>query len=278
MSDDPRFCTKCGTRATGEASFCAKCGAFVGEAPSPPVAAPPPVPQVRTVERRYARYDVRDLDMKNMAAHGWVIMGQSQESGGHWRVLYGTTAPPGQAVLPAEVRVKQGAKPTRVLALVGGVVLLFICVGMAFSSNSGSTTASGGSTATTVAPPSMSLATYLDPRLLASNPTAYKGNNIYIQGKVLNVEQHSDYTWVQIMAQPSGKDVTESIVVEMRPRASELLKDECFRIYGTAQGTTGVTRTLTGASNTVPLVHGYAYSSVSAGSYGIGCASPSTTR
>lgn len=129
----------------------------------------------------------------------------------------------------------------------------------------------------TPTPPSLSAAVYLDPRVLAANPSGYTGKNIYVQGKALNVTQKPSYTWVQMMAQPVGKSDTESVIVEMPFQATDLVKGECFRIYGVAHGTQDVTRTLTGAKDSVPLLNGYAYSSSSSDKYG-SCLSPPSTR
>jgi hypothetical protein len=127
---------------------------------------------------------------------------------------------------------------------------------------------------TAVPPPSKAQAAYLDPRILAAEPKAHIGESIYLQGKTLTVDQNNDHTWVQILAQVSGKDsVYESIVVEMRPKQTRLLRAECYRIYGIVKGTTKVTRTATGAENEVPLVSGYDFEAVPAGQYG-GCANP----
>src|SRR5437660_1336300 len=70
---------------------------------------------------------------------------------------------------------------------------------------------------------------------------------------------------------------TESIVVEFRPKVVALLKDECYRIYGVAEGTQEVTRTLTGAKNSVPYVSGYGFDAAPQGEFGIGCAAPVPT-
>jgi hypothetical protein len=128
--------------------------------------------------------------------------------------------------------------------------------------------------ATEAARPTKANATVLDPRRLVAEPNSFKGQNIALQGKALNVDQRSDYTWVQLMAQPPGRTTTESVVVELRPKSTEVLKDECYRMYGVVSGTQRVTRTLTGASSDVPLVAGYAWEKARAGEYGFGCAAP----
>lgn len=120
-----------------------------------------------------------------------------------------------------------------------------------------------------VPPPNKSQATYLDPRILAAEPKAHVGEHVYLQGKTLTVDQNSDYTWVQIMAQVKDKDyVTESVIVEMRPKQTKLLRSECYRIYGIVKGTTKVTRTATGAENEVPLVYGYEFEAAPVNQYG----------
>ena len=114
----------------------------------------------------------------------------------------------------------------------------------------------------------------VDPRLLVSDPNSFKGQAVILQGKALNVDQKSDHTWVQVMAQVPGRSTTESIVVEMRPRVSGLLSDECYRFYGVVQGTTKVRLILTGVSNDVPLVYGFAAESSPRGRLDIGCTAP----
>jgi hypothetical protein len=128
--------------------------------------------------------------------------------------------------------------------------------------------------------PSKSQAQYVDPRELVADPKAFVGRNVLLQGKTLTVDQRdgsavtSAYTWVQVMAQVRGRYTTESIIVEMRPKAPNLLRDERYRLYGVVAGTQKVTRTLTGAVNEVPLISGYAWEPAPADSTGIGCASP----
>jgi hypothetical protein len=122
--------------------------------------------------------------------------------------------------------------------------------------------------------PSKEQAVYLDPRILAADPKAHIGKHIYLQGQTLTVDQQSDYTWVQILGQVKDKDyVSESVIVEMRPKQTTLLRSECYRIYGIVKGTTKVQRTATGAENEVPLVSGYAFEPAPAGKNG-GCANP----
>jgi len=135
---------------------------------------------------------------------------------------------------------------------------------------------SGLNQATPTANPAKGDARLVDPRQLVADPQAFRGQNLYLQGKALNVEQHPDYTWVQLFAQVPGKtsSSTESVVVEFRPKAPAVLKDECYRIYGVGAGTQNVTRTLTGATNAVPYVTGYAYESAPQDQFKFGCASP----
>ena len=76
------------------------------------------------------------------------------------------------------------------------------------------------------------------------------------------------------MAQPLGRTTTESVVVELRPKAPNVLKDECYRLFGIADGTQRVTRTLTSAPADLPLVRGYAWEPGPPGERGAGCAAP----
>lgn len=101
-------------------------------------------------------------------------------------------------------------------------------------------------------------AAYVDPRLLTSNPSAYQGTPLYVQGLALNVEQHDSHTWVNLNAGVRGNDSTESIVVRLYPAAPSLLSEECYRFYGVGNGTTRVIRTFTGAEMDVPEVQAFA--------------------
>jgi hypothetical protein len=170
-------------------------------------------------------------------------------------------------------------RPFYQVLLISGGVFLALCVGISVfftAINAGADSpspSSSSSVSSTPAPtPNKVLATMIDPRLLASNPREYIGDNVYIQGKALTVTQHGDYTWVQILAIVPGKGTTESVIVEMRPKYT-LLTDECYRIYGIGAGTQSVTRTLTGASGEAPLLNGYLASESSSDQYG-GCAGP----
>jgi hypothetical protein len=157
------------------------------------------------------------------------------------------------------------------LVIVGLIVVLSL-----IGSSQGGKVQLAASTLAPTAPPAKSDAKLVDPRLLVADPQSFRGQNIYLQGKALNVDQRADYTWVQLLAQVPGKTEgsTESIVIEFRPKLPAFLKDECYRVYGVADGTQDVTRTLTGATNTVPLVEGYAFDSAAIGQFKIGCAPP----
>lgn len=124
------------------------------------------------------------------------------------------------------------------------------------------------------APPDKSAADLVDPRRLVAEPNAFRGKNIVLQGQALTVTQQADYTWVQLMAQPTGRETTESVVAEVRPKNVQILKDDCYRVYGVGSGTQNVNLTLTGASREVPLIRAYAVEGAPAGPRGIGCNPP----
>lgn len=121
-------------------------------------------------------------------------------------------------------------------------------------------------------------ATVLDVRRLVSDPKAYVGQDIVVQGKALTVTHHASYTWVQVLAAAPGRAATtESVVVEFRPRQPDILRDECYRMWGQVKGTQTVTRVLTGARNEVPVLDGFQYQSAPARTLGgqiIGCDAP----
>ena len=132
----------------------------------------------------------------------------------------------------------------------------------------------GGTVAQEGPPPPISAARIIDPRQLAANPAAYRDANLAVQGQAINVEQHHDYTWVQVMARIPGKEAgDEAVIVELRPADTALLKGECYRFFGVGNGTQSVTRTFTGATNIVPLLRGYKYFSSESSKYG-GCGAP----
>jgi Lhr-like helicase len=169
----------------------------------------------------------------------------------------------------------RGARPSRPGTPIGqkflaGVAALacFVVVGYLALQMAGGAEADAGP------PPNYAEAVMVDPRQLVANPSAYREANIAVQGKALNVEQHRDYTWIQVMARIPGKEIgDESVVVELRPADTAILKGECYRFFGVGKGTQGVTRTLTGASDNVPLLRGYKYFSSVSDKYG-GCGAP----
>jgi hypothetical protein len=114
-------------------------------------------------------------------------------------------------------------------------------------------------------------AEYMDPRQIAADAKGQTGKNVWLQGRALNVDQKGDYTWVQLEAEEAGRPTTEYIVVEVRPKDSSILKEECYRFYGVVGGTQKVTRTFTGATNDAPFVKAYATESAPRAS-SIGCA------
>jgi hypothetical protein len=123
-------------------------------------------------------------------------------------------------------------------------------------------------------PPSKEAAEYLDPRMLVGDPTAYKDRNIFLQGMANNVEQKGDYTWVNFLAGVRDKDsTTEAIVIEVRPKAPSILKQECYRFYGVTAGSQKVRVLLTGAEREVPIVNVYDFESAPKAQY-YGCKAP----
>lgn len=122
--------------------------------------------------------------------------------------------------------------------------------------------------------PTKDTAEAIDPRRLVGDPNGYRGKNLVLQGKALNVQQEGDLTWVNLQAVVPGRDTTESIAVVIRPRNSQILKDDCYRIYGVGAGTQEVTRTFTGAKETVPTVNSYLQEAAPTGRSGYGCAAP----
>ncbi len=160
--------------------------------------------------------------------------------------------------------------PRLVGVLIVGLLLLAAIGGL---SNAGTTSGAAPSATQTPQPtPDYTAARYIDPRAIASDPARYRGVNLWLQGQALSVEQHDSGTWVQIMAQPVGSTATESIVVTFDGKATDLIKGKCYQIYAVGDGTSDVTRTLTGATNTVAAVRAYRYGSAPATTYG--CAAP----
>jgi len=154
-----------------------------------------------------------------------------------------------------------------------GIGVLLVIVGAAVGGGS----SSNSSSSSVAPPPSKDQATAIDPRRLVGDPNSFKGQNIVLQGEALNVEEHSDYTWIDLQAGVPGRDATETIVVETHPKNSNVLAQDCYRFYGVAAGTTTMKLLLTGVTNDVPLVNAYAVESAPQGDYGIGCAPPQET-
>jgi hypothetical protein len=117
--------------------------------------------------------------------------------------------------------------------------------------------------------------TYVAPRALSADPSAYKDKNVFVQGQIVNVEQFKDYTWVQIHAQVRSAIAysAESIIVEMHPKDPRILKSDCWRFYGIGNGTQDAKLLFTGATNTVPLLYGYYARQLGADQYG-NCPNP----
>lgn len=100
-------------------------------------------------------------------------------------------------------------------------------------------------------------ASYVDPRLLASDPSGHIGEHIWLKGEAENVHQDNGYTWIALQAETS-KGGTEDVVINLYPAKPELLSSETYCVYGQGAGTTTAVRTLTGREFTVPLVNAYA--------------------
>ena len=129
-------------------------------------------------------------------------------------------------------------------------------------------------TATATPLPTKDGADYIDPRLLAADPKAYKGRNVQIQGGAQNIDQKSDYTWINFSAGVRGRDISEAIVVEVRPKNPNILSQECYRVYGIVEGTQKVRIVLTGAEKDVLFVKAYQIEDAPRGEFGFGCAAP----
>jgi hypothetical protein len=115
--------------------------------------------------------------------------------------------------------------------------------------------------ASTPAPDSR-FAQTMDPRKLTADPNTYRGMNIELIGRAQSVSQHDDYTWAQLMAQArTDTTVSESLALEIRPRATSgaVLNGDCYKVYGIVADPQTVTRTLTGASNSVPTLTVYRF-------------------
>lgn len=155
----------------------------------------------------------------------------------------------------------------------GALLVLGLCVGGALAVAMRGGLGATATPAVTATPPSAIDATAVDPRALVADPTSYAGRNLSLQGRVLTVAQHPDYTWFQLLALAAGRqDQEESVVVELRPKGT-VLEGDCVRVFAVGAGTARVTRTLTGAADTAPLVAGYAVESAPADGAG-GCAAP----
>jgi hypothetical protein len=100
------------------------------------------------------------------------------------------------------------------------------------------------------ATPASATAEVLDPRRIAADLQTYAGHNVQVQGRAVNVRQQANYTWLQLSAQAPRPASPEPIVVELRPKAPDVLRDECYRIFGTVAGT---------RSEGAPLIRAYAY-------------------
>ncbi len=129
-------------------------------------------------------------------------------------------------------------------------------------------------TPTATPAPGKASARYVDPRELTADPKSFVGQNIFLQGQTLTVDDRGTYSWVQVQARVRGRTIVEPVVVTFEPKEPKILSQECYRFYGVVAGTEKVTIILTGAANEVPLVRGYAWEPAPSGEYGIGCASP----
>jgi hypothetical protein len=167
--------------------------------------------------------------------------------------------------------------PLILIGLLAAGLMTIILVSFVFRLTSPNTTSSATSASSTPRP-DPAQARYVDPRQLAANPESFSGQNIVLEGKSLNVTQNQastgllggtqDYTWMQVMAIVKDRNTTESVVVEFYPRQTSIIKDECYRVFGIAQGSTKVRRTLTGAEDSAPLIRGYMWTQGSTDRFG----------
>ena len=171
-------------------------------------------------------------------------------------------------------RRREPAGATRgVLLLVGALLALIILVWLAIPTREPANPAALPDAASNRQPTrAKAQAEWIDPRRLAARPSTYHDHNIALFGKALTADQHPDHTRVQLMAQPPGGNVTELVVVELRPKAEALRPGECYALFGVGIGTQQVTGSLTSVEIEVPLVEGYAWEPSPPGPRGIDCA------
>jgi hypothetical protein len=159
------------------------------------------------------------------------------------------------------------------LLLVGALVALITFAWLTVATREPTNTAAlPDATSNRPPTPSKAQAEWIDPRRLAASPSDFRDHNIALFGKALTVDQHPDYTRVQLMAQPPGGNVTALVVIELWPKAEEVRPGECYALFGVGLGTQHVTGALTGVEMEVPLVRGYSWEPSPPGPLGIDCA------
>ncbi|HET8627808.1 MAG TPA: zinc-ribbon domain-containing protein [Thermomicrobiales bacterium] len=157
-----RYCPNCGRVARPLDAPTPPTATVPTFAPAPPAPTLPLVaaPQIRTVTREYLDERDRTADVAQMQQHGWAVTSITHQPGKYrsdvgcllaliflplaffagntpdkWLVVYSTTAPPGQATLPAQLNFyaagRQHSRGAMNLAwvVVIGLILLFCVLG-----------------------------------------------------------------------------------------------------------------------------------------------------
>ncbi len=168
-----------------------------------------------------------------------------------------------------------GGRTRHFFALCGYLFAAFILAGIftgyRSSGDSASVAADARPTRTAVLPtatPSKADAETIDPRRMVAAPKDYKGKRVVITGEANNVDHYDTYTWIQFLAQVPDRNLTESVVVEIRPRDTAIVKSDCYRIYGTVAGTQTVKTVLTGATHESLQIDAYAWETYPPTKYG----------
>ena len=106
-------------------------------------------------------------------------------------------------------------------------------------------------------------ASYVDPRVLKADPIASTGKFVIVWGSPQSVEISNGGTWISFRAFVKSSGVPpESIIIRFSNKENNILRSECYEIFGVVSGIEKFKYSLTGIEGSSVGIQGFAWAPV----------------
>ncbi len=126
----------------------------------------------------------------------------------------------------------------RALTVIGlgcvSILVLVLLIAL-FAGGPAATTTGRPRAASPTVPADSTRAGAAGPRAVSADPGAYAGRNVELIGRAVEVTQYPAVTWLRLKTEKPEQGNGESLVVELRPRQSGIVRGECYRISAVAR-------------------------------------------